>query len=322
MTRRAKFRIRPPVPSARSAGPKKRGPPVATMLVAAVVVIGGAIAVMSWSGSASQMSLTKLLTSTHVHGIAVDPKDPRHLYLATHTGFFVVGTDGIATRLSDNRDDYMGFTPAPANPSVLFASGHPPGGGNLGFITSTDGGKSWRQLALGVDGPVDFHQMDVSKADPRTIYGVYGGLQVSKDGGRSWRMVGPAPNGIIDLAASATAVDTLYAATRTGFISSYDGGKSWQAAYPLSEPVSMVKTTSAGDIYAYVVGTGLVHAREPQLTWSTLGDGFDGGYVLHLAVDPQDGKRLYAATIDPATHRTSVLASTDGGHTWSALGAP
>ncbi len=94
-------------------------------------------------------------------------------------------------------------------PSVLYASGHPASGGNLGFIISIDGGKSWAKLADGVGGPVDFHQMDVSKADPKVIYGLYGGLQRSADGGRSWSKVGPAPDGLIDIAASGQDADTL-----------------------------------------------------------------------------------------------------------------
>ncbi len=79
----------------------------------------------------------------------------------------------------------MGFTPHPADESVLYASGHPAGGGNLGFIVSRDGGRGWSSLSPGVGGPVDFHQMDVSKADPSVIYGAHGGLQASRDGGRT-----------------------------------------------------------------------------------------------------------------------------------------
>src|SRR3546814_5804623 len=65
----------------------------------------------------------------------------------------------------------MGFTPHPADPEVLYASGHPAGGGNLGFIVSRDGGQSWAKLSDGAGGPDDFHQMDISKADPQVIYG-------------------------------------------------------------------------------------------------------------------------------------------------------
>src|SRR3546814_12827295 len=94
----------------------------------------------------------------------------------------------------------MGFTPHPSDPDVLYASGHPAGGGNLGFIVSRNGGQTWTKLSDGAGGPVDLHQMDVSKADPRVIYGVDGGLQDSTDGGRSWSRLRPAPHGLLGLA--------------------------------------------------------------------------------------------------------------------------
>src|SRR3546814_20068354 len=85
----------------------------------------------------------------------------------------------------------MGFPPNPTDPDLLYASGHPAGGGNLGFIVSRDGGKSWSKLANGAGGPVDFHQMDVSKSDPAVVYGAFGDLQQSADGGRRWTAAGP-----------------------------------------------------------------------------------------------------------------------------------
>jgi hypothetical protein len=141
---------------------------------------------------------------THFHGLAVDAADTSRLYLATHDGLFILELkDDTAYPISEIRQDLMGFTPDPGDPSILYASGHPAGGGNLGLILSEDGGRSWRQLAEGVDGPADFHQLTVSATDPRTIYGAYRGqLQVSPDGGRTWEIVGPAPEGLIDLAAS------------------------------------------------------------------------------------------------------------------------
>src|SRR3546814_14838972 len=77
------------------------------------------------------------------------------------------------------------------------------------FIVSRDGGQSWAKLSDGAGGPVDFHQMDISKADPQVIYGVFGELQKSTDGGQSWSRVGPAPEGIIGLAASSIDADRL-----------------------------------------------------------------------------------------------------------------
>lgn len=278
------------------------------------VVVGLGLAVLAGTlltANAETMSLDQLRQHTHIHGIAVDSENPSQLYLATHHGLFLVSPDGKATRISENTYDYMGFTPHPAEPSVLYASGHPPGGGNLGFMVSTDGGKTWQQRAKGVNGPVDFHQLDVSKANPEVIYGVHGGLQVSKDSGHSWELVAAPPGDLIDLAASAKEVDRLYAATKRGLLYSKDGGKSWQAAYLIKRPVSLVHTTPDGEVYAFVVGTGLIKATEPSLVWDILRRDWDDRYLLHLAADPTNPDKLYAVT-----QTGEVLASKDGGRSW------
>jgi photosystem II stability/assembly factor-like uncharacterized protein len=266
-------------------------------------------------------SLSELAGHTHFHGLAVDRADPSRLYLATHHGVFRVGPDGIAVPVSEDRNDYMGFTPHPADPSVLYASGHPAGGGNMGFIVSRDGGKTWQQLSKGVGGPVDFHQMDVSPADPNVVYGAYQGrLQVSRDGGTTWQLVGPAPQGLIDLAASTQGPDVLYAATQEGLRKSQDGGKAWQDAYLLRKPATMMHVTSDGVVYTFLEGVGLIRTNEPSLAWQTVSADFAGRYLLHFAAVP-GGERLYAVALDPQTHTQTLLASHDNGKTWAPLNA-
>jgi hypothetical protein len=44
---------------------------------------------------------------------------------------------------------------------------------------------------------------------------------------------------------------------------------------------------------------------------------FGDRYLLHLAADPDDGKRLFATT-----QHSELLASRDGGQTWQLLAAP
>jgi photosystem II stability/assembly factor-like uncharacterized protein len=200
----------------------------------------------------------QLAQHTHIHGLAVDKQDPSRLLIATHHGLFRADPDGAAERISPVQD-FMGFNPHPSNPTTLFASGHSAEGGNLGFITSTDGGKNWKVVSPGAGGPVDFHQMTVSPADPNTIYGAYRGLQVSRDAGETWEVVGPTPERLIDLAASAQSADTLYAATEGGLSISTNAGKVWK---PLIEevPVSLVEVTPDGRLYAFVIGRGLVKA--------------------------------------------------------------
>lgn len=269
--------------------------------------------------AAQPLSVTDLTQQTHFHGLAVDRADPSRLYLATHHGLYAVGGDGTAKLISDDRNDYMGFTPHPSDTATLYASGHPAGGGNMGVLVSKNGGKTWQRIATGVNGPVDFHQMDVSPADPQVLYGAYAGsLQISRDGGATWSVVGPAPEGLIDLAASAKDANTLYAATQDGLLKSEDGGKSWTDAYLLRQPATMVHVTSEGEVYAFLVGTGLIRTSEPSLSWQTLGNGFGEGYVLHLAVAP-GGERLYAVGVPPQGHEQALLVSQDGGESWFPL---
>jgi len=266
------------------------------------------------SEATETLRVSKLSSHTHIHGLAVDRQDPSKLLIATHHGLFRAGADGHAELISEVQD-FMGFNPHPNDPNTLYASGHPRQGGNLGFIASTDQGKTWTQVSPGLMGPVDFHQMTVSPADPNTIYGSYGGLQISRDAGKTWKIVGPTPDKLIDLSASAKSADTLYAATESGLLVSRDAGKSWK---PVLEgaPVSLIEVTPEATLYAFVIGRGLVRSAEQPLSFTELGGGFGGDYLLHLAVDPTNPNRLFAST-----GKSRVLISTDQGRTWNSFGS-
>ncbi len=259
-------------------------------------------------------TVAELASITHIHGLAVDRSDASRLFIATHHGLFSAKADGQAELVSEVQD-FMGFNPHPTEPNTLFASGHPASGGNLGFIQSTDGGRTWRQISPGQNGPVDFHQMAVSPADPKTIYGAYRGLQVSHDGGRTWRIAGPLPEGLIDIAASAQNRDTLYAATEAGLLASADGASSWK---PILEgsPVTTVETAADGHLLIYAIGRGLLRSSEQSPEFGVVGNPEPDGYLLHLAVHPADPDRLFAAT-----REGRIVTSADGGSTWAPFGS-
>ena len=166
-----------------------------------------------------------------------------------------------------------------------------------------------------MNGPVDFHQMAVSPADPNTIYGTYGGLQISRDSGKTWEVVGPLPKGLIDLSASAGSPDTLYAATDNGLLVSMDSGKTWK---PILQgmPVTFVEVTPAGTLYAFVIGGGLMKSAEPAESLTPVNVGFGQSYLTHFASDPANPARLFAVT-----NEGKVLAGKDEGKTWAAFGS-
>ena len=173
---------------------------ISTTLAAVAVVIVG-VAVGSQSRSDEAVALSELPQRTHIHGIGVDRADPSRLYLATHHGLFVASPDGTVTRVSENQNDYMGFTPHPTDPGLLYASGHPEGGGNLGVIASRDGGRTWEQVLFRSEdaGAID---LSLDPHNPRTLYaafwetrrtpwslssgGLGSGIFKSNDGGDIW----------------------------------------------------------------------------------------------------------------------------------------
>lgn len=269
-----------------------------------------------WSMPAHAETLNDLAGRTHYHGIAFGRGGSAALLLATHHGLFAVNGNGEASRVSAVQD-FMGFSPGPADPLTYYASGHPAGGGNSGFLKSSDGGANWTRISDGANGPVDFHQMDVSPADPKTVYGSYGDLQVSHDGGESWSVVGAAPAELIAIAASAIAPEQVYAATKRGLLISRDGGTSWQPLAFEGEIVSLAETGADGNLYAFVLGRGLMTANETTADrFNVLSNSFARSIPLHLAADSADSLHLALTT-----QANEVLESRDGGSTWTPFGA-
>lgn len=285
-----------------------------SILAAGLTALLAVVAAPSLAVASEVVPVHELKQHTHIHGLAVDRTDTDHLLIATHHGIFRTGPDGRAERISPVKD-FMGFTPHPVDPDTFYGSGHPAQGGNLGFIVSTDGGATWEQRSPGVNGPVDFHQMTVSPVDPDIIYGAYGALQRSGNGGHNWSVVGPLPTDLISLAASGRDVDTIFAGTRNGLMISRDGGRSWDEL--LSDvPVSLVAVDGEGDLFAFVPGQGLVRAEEGRTQFATLAQSWEDHVILHMAFDPVEPRRIFAAS-----HQSVVFLSEDGGRTWSEVRA-
>ncbi|HSG96141.1 MAG TPA: hypothetical protein VLA28_11515, partial [Afifellaceae bacterium] len=252
---------------------------LAVVSLAALLALGAAQAV------AEVIPIEKI---SHIHDLSVDPDNPERLYLATHHGMFLAGPDGKAAPVGSAKDDFMSFAADPANPDIFYASGHPPGGGNLGLMMSPDRGVSWKAVSPGVGGPVDFHAMAVSPADPKVIYGIYGELQVSRDGGASWSKVGPVPQKTFALSGSTLDSQTVYAAGVNGLFVSRNGGQSWDPALMQQRPTTVVEVSPSGRLFAFVYGVGLVQRDESASRWSVQSSDFGKRYIVKLAFDPRD----------------------------------
>jgi photosystem II stability/assembly factor-like uncharacterized protein len=259
------------------------------------------------------MTLSDLMAATHVHGIGPGAGGVDTLTLATHNGLWAVDlASDTATRLGQSQDDLMGYSAVPGSPGSAFASGHPATGGNIGIIRTDDAGMTWTHVSDGLDGPVDFHNMEVSRADPKVIYGVShdGRVQRSADGGQTWEASGQAPERLIDIATSPDDAAVLYAATETGLFLSPDQGGIWT---PVIEgvPVSTVDAGADGVVRAVDLGQGLVTVG-PGGEITRVSGALPDGYLLFLTTTSVDPLRLAALSA-----KGRLVVSDDGGVTWT-----
>lgn len=254
----------------------------------------------------------------YILDIAVDQSDPSHLFLATRSGLYRAAPDGSAVRVSLSANVFWNLAPHPRLSNVLYALGIPESGRNLGIIVSRDSGRTWRQLGERDGKPFLFRRIEVSKADPSTIYGVGSDVRVSKDGGATWVRAGSTPDWPYDIAASSLDPDTVFVATFDGLHVSSDGGRSWRDASAdlCRQPVTVVETSSDGVVYAFSTCDGLLKGSERTGEWVAVNSQFGGCVIQHLAIDPVNSDTIYAVV-----RCNRVLVSNDAGRTWRALGS-
>jgi hypothetical protein len=69
-----------------------------------------------------------------------------------------------------------------------------------------------------------------------------------------------------------------------------------------------------GGLFAFVPGHGLVRADEEALEFTTLAQQWEDHILLHMAFDPDEPSRIFAAS-----HHSAIFASEDGGRAWSEV---
>jgi hypothetical protein len=245
----------------------------------------------------------------HIHGLGVDPGDGA-LMIATHTGLFRLAESAErAERVTDRRQDTMGFTVIGAN--RYLGSGHPdlreaaerdlPA--HLGLIESVDGGRSWEPVSL--LGEADLHVLRARRERVVAFDALGGRLLVSRDHGKTWSER-RAPDGLIDLALDPRDDNRLLATTTQGMAESEDDGRSWR---PLDRLTGLL-AWDAPERLVLIDGAGAVWvSSDGGASWRSVG-AIESAPVALAA----DETQLHAAL-----HDGTILRSTDGGVSWEAL---
>jgi len=290
------------------------------------VLVGALTVLLGDHGGLASAAPGGVVQFHHIHGLAVDPKDPDVLFVATHGGLLRVIQDRQWEWVGEARHDYMGFTHHPREQGTVFVSGHPQGGSlpnPMGLLVSRDGGRTWQPLAL--RGQVDFHAMTIS-ADGGTLYGwnVMGspGLyRVSAKDGAWKRLDAAGLRDVFSLAAHPKEPESLLAGTRSGLLASRDGGNTWTSASRQLEGVSVTAVAySPKDprrLYAYAVrqDLGITTSSDGGKTWRATGLFLGSEDAIAVLAPSAHGEQ----TIYMATFTADLQKSTDGGETWKAL---
>ena len=261
----------------------------------------------------------------HIHGLGYDSQNKR-LFVATHYGIFI-WKEGKLFQLGRSRDDFMGFSLHPSNPDVIYTSGHPKSGGNMGVMKSEDGGAIFEQIFRGLGGEsVDFHAMIISPANPHILYGWFQQkLYRTKDSGKSWQFASarglPQEGfcwGAPCLAADGQKEATLYAGTAKGILVSHDFGENWSVLNAQLRGVVGVGNDPSNPkrLFAFSQNLGLAFSEDGGKNWQTRDSGIKLSpkeFVFIFAFDRKNSKNLFAATGE------QVFRSTDGGKNWEKI---
>jgi len=289
-----------------------------TFWILILVVAGAAILLVASKSDKPTTNTDEYLTPASalrdVHGLAVDIADSSKVWTASHSGLHLLKDDKDLFAVGNKRDDYMGFSQHPTDPNTFFSSGHPASGGNIGFQKTTDAGRTWQKISDGLNGPVDFHAMAVSQADPSVIYGMYRGqLQKSIDGGVNWQLVSNAPQAI-SLTTSPQDKNTVYASTQNGLQVSTDQGNTWTST-SLTGTVfaTVVNPVNSQEMFASTQNQGLIKSIDGGRTWQVIPNNTIQK-IMYMAYDKNNSKTIYAIAQDLSLHKT-----TDGGVTWQKV---
>ena len=255
--------------------------------------------------------------------IVVDPEDPDSVFVAawsvsdrTSGDIFYSRDGGRSWKVSPGMHEkpVRALAMSPANSHLLVA------GALDGVYVSSDGGGSWERISpAGDDGLRNIESVAIDPKDPNVIYaGTWHLAWKTSDRGISWHKI---DRGMIDdsdvfsIIVDGSNSSIVFASACSGIYRSESAGDLFHKVQgiPFSARRTRILKQDPADPGVVYAGTteGLWKTRDSGKTWKQITD--SDVVVNDIWVDPQNSSRLLLAT-----DRAGVLASTDGGTSFTA----
>ena len=211
----------------------------------------------------------------HIHGIALDPKNPSVLY-------------------AGSVDDPAPFNPKPLKGSHIFKS--------------TDQGKTWIESDEGYDHDkaTAIHDIKVDPTNTNNVYiatthdeaSVGNGIWKSTDAGKSWQRANQGMSdsiSVVALAVHSQKSGYLLAATEQGIFRSSDDGASWKSVH--SSRMEDIELDPANPDVSYAGGEGgVLMSTNFGESWQNVSGNLGQKSVSAIAVN-STGKIVYAGVV-------------------------
>ena len=253
-----------------------------------------------------------------IFNLAVDPRDPQVLYVASLNGALCSSDGGQTWRIGTSWDM--------TEPKDIFVDPNAPDNIYLalpdGIAVSTDRGRTWPRREQGLPERGKYTQVvkvDRTRAG-RALAGCESGIYLAENTAQSWHRIFPTKTTITDLRQSPHDPALWLATTQSdGAIVSRDGGLSWKKfeGVPSAEALYNVAFDATNPArFAVASWTyGIWVSEDSGRTWSERNAGLPAEHcVFRVGIDPDSG-RIYAAV-----YKDAVFASDDFGRTWRKSG--
>lgn len=295
-------------------------------LLALLAALTIAVAAVAGCGEEAKRSAASPLVNPtkrpFVNSLEIDPDDGT-LLITTNKGFFRVRKGEKRARRSrsriiqGNKSGPVGtFLAIKALPGgEYWGSGHPDeaGGGfpqYLGFLRSTDYGKTWRPVSR--FGLADLHVLHLIHNRLYVFDAVVGGLLISEDRGRTWQeRFTPRGQLVIDFAVDPTDPEYILASTDETIYRSKDEGKSWRAIGPSMS--TRLAWPAPEKLYRADRDGRFQISDDKGESWDDVGR-IEGEPWKLKAKGPDE---MYVALSNAAVQRTE-----DGGRSWKEVFTP